>query len=1177
MNKGYRGFLTVLSLMVLVLGIVVVSEVNAQLITGNLVGTVLDKTGAVVPGATVEALNTETGAKYNTRANDAGEYRFNNLAVGTYNVSASAPNLATTTINGYPVELNMTKSLPITLEIKGAVTTVEVSGVSEPLDTTTSTLATTFDPKMNADLPSTTLGPSGILNLSLLSSGVASSGGIGAGSGPSIGGQRPRNNNFTVEGIDNNSKSVTGPLVPVPNDSIAEFTLLQNQYSPEFGHSSGGQFNFVLKGGTNSFHGLGYIYSQNRNFNAMDQATKNNSFTQNQRYDNNRFGGNIGGPILKNKLFFFGSAQYNPLGQATVPGAPVCTPTSAGYTALGGISVVSPTNLGVFKQYATAAPAGSNCSTAAKYTPDKNFANLAKAVDATHPASPDCPQFGCFYVTNPSAPRGYTGVDMGVLPVAAPNYANQLTWMGKIDYNISDKDKLNGSYIYNNLNQIDNTPSLPAFYLAAPANINRLVTINEYHTFSSRVSNELRLGFNRSYSLTPTGNFKYPGLDSFPDLLFDELNTLQIGPDPNGPQFGYQNLYQASDNVTWTKSRHTLKFGIEGRKYISPQSFTQRSRGDYEYSTMDRFLRDLNPDLLAERSNGNPIYYGDQTALYWFANDDWRIRQNITVNLGVRYEYTTIPFGERSQKLNQAASVPGLVDFSEPRAPKNNWGPRIGIAYSPGSSGTTSIRAGFGISYDVLYDNIGILSLPPQLSGTIDTPFTPDITNYLGNGGIKPGPGGLRSFNPATPDCVANGVAAGVPCQIFSTGNHIVVDQLSPKSMQWTLGVQHVFHKDYTVEVRYVGTRGIHLNTQERINRQPLTNSKVFLPTYLTAPTQATLDALPYTVAGIGNGAYGNGDSIVPAYENAGFFGANLVQFTPNGDSNYHGMAEQVTRRFANGLTFVQSYTYSHTIDNSTADFFTSVLTPRRGQDFQNMANDRSNSALDRRHRFTLALIYDVPYFKSGNWLKRNVAGNWEVGPIYTYQSPEWMTVQSSRDVNGNGDTAGDRAIFNPSGIGTTSSDSSPLCKSSLPSFATCGENDFSSKKGPPGPKNFDSRPFIVAYQANSSTAKYIRAGTYAQMNLGRNTLPARHINNLDLTALKRFSFTERMRLEFSAQALNVLNHPQFVPGSLNDVQSIGYTGSRSFLQPGNAQFNNPENVFASNARSLQLALKFIF
>ncbi len=1156
MNKRYRKFWTLFSLMVLVLGLVAVSQVSAQLISGNLVGTVLDKTGAVVPGATVEAVNTQTGTKYSTKANEAGEYRFNNMAVGTYNISASAPNLATTTINGYAVELNMTKSLAITLEIKGAVTTVEVSGVAETLDTASSTLATTFDSKMNADLPSTTLGASGILNLSLLSSGVASSGGIGAGSGPSIGGQRPRNNNFTVEGIDNNSKSVTGPLVPVPNDSIAEFTVLQNQYSPEFGHSSGGQFNFVLKGGTNSFHGLGYIYSQNRNFNAMDQATKNNGFTQNQRYDNNRFGGNIGGPILKNKLFFFGSAQYNPLGQATVPGAPVCTPTAAGYTTLAGISGLSATNLGVFKQYATAAPTRGNCTSTPEFDPAGN-ANDPSAVNPTHVppivASPACPQFHCIFITDPAAALGFTGVDVGVLPVAAPNYANGLTWMAKIDYDISSKDQIRGSYIYNNLNLIDNTPSLPAFYLAAPANINRLITVNEYHTFNSSLSNELRIGFNRSYSLTPTGNFKFPGLDSFPDLLFDELNTLQLGPDPNGPQFGYQNLYQIADNVTWTRGHHTFKFGIEGRKYISPQSFTQRSRGDYEYSSMDRYFRDLNPDLLAERSNGNPVYYGDQTALYWYANDDWRIRQNLTLNLGVRYEYTTIPFGERSQALNQAASVPGLIDFSEPRAPKNNWGPRIGLAYSPGSSGKTSIRAGFGIAFDVLYDNIGILSLPPQLSGTIDTPFTPDITNYLGNGGIKPGAGGLRSFDAGSPagnDCVANGVATGVPCQIFNTGNHIVVNQLSPKSIQWTLGVQHVFHKDYTVEVRYVGTRGIHLNTQERINRQPLTTSTIGLPTYLANPGQAALDALPYTTAGIAAGAYGNGDSLVPAYENAGFFGANLVQFTPNGDSNYHGLAEQVTKRMGNGLTFVQSYTYSHTIDNSTADFFTSVLTPRRGQDFQNLANDRSNSALDRRHRFTLALIYDLPYFKSGSWLKKNVLGNWEAGPIYTYQSPEWMTVQSSRDVNGNGDTAGDRGIFNPKGTPGLSSDVTALKN-------TAGAT--------------------VAYLAKNSNAQYIRGGSFALMNLGRNTLPARHINNLDFTALKRFSLTEQKKIEFSAQALNVMNHPQFVPGSLNDVASIGYTGSRTFLQPGNPQFGNPETVFASNARALQLALKFIF
>lgn len=1102
MKNGFQRLFGLMAVMVLVIGLFAPPKAGAQAISGDVVGTVLDKTGAAVPHASVEATNTATGVKYATEANDAGEYRLNNMPVGVYNISVIADKFATTTVNSFKVELNKTITLPITLEVKGTVTSIEVSGVAETLDTTTATLSTTFEQKQLADLPSTSLGVNGILNLSLLSSGVASSGGVGAGAGPSVGGQRPRNNNFTVEGIDNNSKSVTGPLVPIPNDAVAEFTVLQNQYSPEFGHSSGGQFNFILKSGTNDFHGLAYIYSQNRNYNAIDQSVKNNGLTSNPRFDNNRFGGNIGGPIFKNKLFFFFSGQYQPIGQASVPGAPVCTPTAAGYTALAGISGISQTNLAVFKQFATPA-ATANCAA----------------------------------VANSKVTVAGTPVEVGTLPIAAPNFNNQKTFLVSMDYDISPKDQLRGRYIYNNLTAIDNAATLPAFFLLAPANQNRLVTINEYHTFNSRLSNELRLGFNRTFNTTPAGNFQFPGLDSFPNLTFDELGGLQLGPDPNAPQFTFQNFYSASENLTWTKGHHTFKLGIEGRKFISPQSFTQRARGDYEYSTLDLYLRDFNPDALAERSLGNPVYYGDQSSIYWYANDTWRLRPNFTLNLGVRYEYTTIPFGERSQSLNQAASVPGLIDFSEPRAPKNNWGPRVGLVYSPGKSGNTSIRAGFGIAYDVLYDNIGILSLPPQLSGTIDCPGDsrcPPDGSFLKSGGIPPSPGGLQTF----PD---------VATQRFNTSNHIVVNQLDPQSIQWTLGVQHTLWKDYTVEVRYVGTRGVHLNTQERINRQPKTSSTLFLPTFLQNPGQAALDALTVTQNQIAAQS-----SFVPAYAAAGFTGSNIVQFTPNGDSVYHGLATQVTKRTSHGLSFVGSYTYSHTIDNSTADFFTTLLTPRRPQDFQNLRADRSNSALDRRHRFTVAAIYDLPFFKTGNWVQKNVLGNWELGPSYTYQSPEFVTVQSARDTNGNGDSFGDRAIFNAAGVPGTGSDVTAL-------------------------KNSAGK--VVAYLANNPTAQYIRGGQFALANVGRNTLPTRHITNLDLTALKRFSFTERFRVEFSAQASNVLNHPQFVPGSLNDIGPVTYTtaGIRNFLTPGKPGFNEPEAVFASNARVLQLALKFIF
>jgi carboxypeptidase family protein len=255
---AFRSTVVWFTLFAVALGLVVSGHVAAQVISGDLVGTVLDKTGAVVPGARLEATNVDTDVKYQTVANENGEYRFNNLPVGTYNISASSANFATTVVNGFKVELNKTSTLQLTLEIKGAVTSVEVSGSAPALDTTSSQISTTFDQKLNADLPVSSI-PGGVLNLSLLSAGVATGGGIGAGMGPAVGGQRPRNNNFTIEGVDNNNKSVTGALVNIPNDAVAEFSVLQNQFAPDFGHSSGGQFNTIIKSGTNSYHGDAYI------------------------------------------------------------------------------------------------------------------------------------------------------------------------------------------------------------------------------------------------------------------------------------------------------------------------------------------------------------------------------------------------------------------------------------------------------------------------------------------------------------------------------------------------------------------------------------------------------------------------------------------------------------------------------------------------------------------------------------------------------------------------------------------------------------------------------------------------------------------------------------------------------------------------------------------------------
>ncbi|HZD77340.1 MAG TPA: carboxypeptidase-like regulatory domain-containing protein, partial [Acidobacteriaceae bacterium] len=232
--------------------------VHAQATSGNIVGTVTDPSGAGVPNATVTATNVATGITNKSTSNASGEFRIDNLLAGQYNLEGQSPGFAPFKLQNFTVTLNQTSTAKLGLSLAGTATSVEVSAESAAaIDTTTIQLQQNFTLKESQDLPTATIGL-GAINLSLLSPGVATSGGIGAGTGPSVGGQRPRNNNYTIEGVDDNDKSVTGPLLTIPNDATGEFTLLTNQFSPEFGHSTGGQFNTDVISGTNSLHGRAY-------------------------------------------------------------------------------------------------------------------------------------------------------------------------------------------------------------------------------------------------------------------------------------------------------------------------------------------------------------------------------------------------------------------------------------------------------------------------------------------------------------------------------------------------------------------------------------------------------------------------------------------------------------------------------------------------------------------------------------------------------------------------------------------------------------------------------------------------------------------------------------------------------------------------------------------------------
>jgi Carboxypeptidase regulatory-like domain len=1135
-----------------------------QATSGNIAGTVVDKSGAAIANATVTATNAATGVSATAQASNVGDFAIPNLLPGTYNVSASASGFATFTLKNFVVNLNTTSTAHLVLPVATASTVVQVSAdAGASIDTTTTQLQSSFESEELRSLP-TSASANGVLNLSLLVPGVATGGGLGVGTGPSVGGLRPEANNFTIEGIDNNNKGVTGPLVYIPNDAVGEFTAITNQFSPDFGHSAGGQFNTTVKAGTNKIHGVAYEYFQNRNLNAENAIQGGKQ--PNPRYDNNRFGGAAGGPIVKDKLFWFANYEYQDIGQSGQYF--LCTPTAAGMTTLKGMAALNQTNLGIFTKYMPTSPS--------QVTGGKTGNDLVCGNESSGPQFLTVYTDGVFNSAGPSysaniAPGagdygtgGATSIPLGNYLVAAPNFNNYKNLVTSTDWTISSKDSFRGRYIYNNNQGIDTSAALPAFFLALP-HIYHLIALSEYHDFTPNFINEVRVGFNRYYNITPAGSTTFgTGVVGFPNLTYEDQGATNLGPDPNAPQSTIQNLYQLTDNVSYIHGKHTFKFGFDGHKYIAPQTFTQRVRGDYIYNYLTEYLNDVAPTNFGERSAGNFIYYGDETAFYGYGNDIWRISEKMSINMGLRYEYTAVPVGERAQALNIKASAPGLVTFGSPQPQMLKFFPRVGFNYAIDHN--TSVRAGFGMAGDILDDNLGLLSFPPQYSSTTDvgTGTGPAVgsPNFLKNGGLPSGTGSLNTYST-------------IAKQRAATSAYLPVNQITPYSETWSLGVQHVFKNVYTAEVRYLGTRGIHLPTQDQINVQPRVTAANQLPTLLTgAPSPATLGTftntlLPLTSAGSPTG------NIVPAWlspaDGLGGFTSKITSYRPLSESNYNGLEASLKRLFTNGLLLNLSWTWSHAMDDATAATFSTTLTPRREQNSQNIAGDYSRSALSRTHRITLVAVYDLPFFKTSTWLLKNTVGNWEIAPVYTYESPEYVTVLSGVNSNGNGDSGTiDRTIFNSKGVKHTGSGVTAYANPNLASKCT------TTTKDPNG--TIICSADTVAYVANNPNAEYITAAAGTLPTAERNTEPLNPINNFDATAIKRFNFGESRSLEFSAAAYNVLNHAQYLAGSIDNVSNANYSTLNTAYQTASSPlFTQWGKDFAANARTMALALKFNF
>lgn len=1117
--------------------LIISASIYAQQTSGNVRGVVNDQNQAVVPGAKVTLTNKKTGASQTAQTTDEGAYQFNNLLPGEYAITVEAANFKTLTLNDVRVVLNQTTDIPSQLEIgvQGETVTITAGG-AELVETTTTTLSKSFGERQVVELAQTNVGGAfggGVNNLALIAPNVSTSGGVGVGTGGSVGGQRPRNNNFMLDGVDNNRKDVTGPSSYISPDEVSEFSLLQNQFSAEFARSSGGQFITVTKSGSNDLHGSAYGFFRNRYLNALDEQQKLSGVTRNRadgdnfmpRSDFFRGGFNAGGPVYfprfggggkkffsgRDKLFFFTSYERLQGGNAASPGG-ISSPTAQGFAILNSTPGLSQTNLSVFRTFAPVAPVQSNnCG--------------------------DSGNQACFITV---AGRQ---VPVGNINFAAPSFLKQNHFLLNVDYTQSAATQHRIRFNFTNNASIDTRAALPIFYIALPLK-NRNFSYTLLHNFTAKLIDETRIAYRRYSAQTPVPTaLTFPGLGGvFPNIGLLDL-AFDIGPDSLAPQFNIENNYQVVNNLTYLAGNHSFKIGGDFRRVLSPQTFVQRQRGQYNYNTTDLFLRDISPDNNAERNVGTSPYIGNQHLLYAFAQDDWRVRPNLTLNLGVNYSYQQVPLGAEDQAKNALSSVPGLIDFRKPRTQTKNFAPKVGLAYAPnfnsgmlgrlfGESGKSSIRAGFSMSYDFVFDNLYILAPPPQAQQTVRVDPTAALPNFLANGGIPDV--AIRSTDPK----VTRGATS-----------NFITDQQVPYALTYTLSFQRQFLKNYSFEARYLGTRGVHLFTQNRINRQPKASPEIGgLPTFFARPTQAQLDALPLTLTAINARS-----NYVPRYAAAGFNTRDLLAFLSNGNSTYEGASAQLTRRFSEGFQLTAAYTWSHLIDDTTAEVNSTTLSPRRVQDFQNLRAERADSALDRRHRFVVSSIYELPFFKKdSNRLVSALLGGFNFAGVLSFESGEKATVLSGIDANLNADAAGDRSIINTGGARGTFSTVTALRNSA-------GQ--------------------IVGYVADNPNAQYVRVGQGAVANAGRNTLQLPGINNLDFSIFKNFHMGETRRVQLRADLFNAFNHPQYIPGSPNDVTPINTAavGQLNTIFAGNSTFNRPDLVFASNARVVQLALRFDF
>jgi hypothetical protein len=1119
-------------LMLIVLGI---TFSQAQTSRGTVTGTVTDPSGAVVAKATVTLTDRATKVVRTAESNSAGIYRFDAVNLGSYDVTVEAAGFAKAAVAKVEVSAAKVSAIDVKLNLGASSDTVTIEAEAVQLQTEEQTHISSISARKIVDLPVT---GQNAYNLLLTVPGVATSdlgGSTNSGIG-SVNGARPRSNSFLIDGVENNDISINGPaFTPTNQDAIQEVSVQTANYSAEFGRAGGAVVNQVTKSGTNTLHGTAAWYYRSDAFNAATRqeraADKKSAFLEHIPAFT------LGGPVVipklydgHNKTFFFVGGQWDRFNGGSSLSQNFRVPTAAGVATLQSLATAGCTQAQNYLTFLDGLVAPVN--SAASNT------NVSLAIpNAT------------FLVTGSCNGTDRTGMVMqtGLIARGAKSFFFDDNHTVRIDHAINDKQQLSARWLYDSYNA-PNGGTIAASQFGDADSIGRTMGMALAHTYtiSPTMTNELRFSY---------GRLNY----NFPLVTSDNAITLQptiafagagspstYGASSTFPQGRTANNWQYQDVVTLVRGRHTFRMGADFLRQIARQTAPANIRGSITYATTPgmtsfaNFLDNFSGTTATpvSLSFGSPTYRPNLFRQAYFFQDSWKAKENLTVNLGLRYEN----FGQPANFFKFPAVTTTAAAFGTPNKvdqDNNNFGPTVGFAYTPRiwqglfGENKTVIRGGFQVSYDTYYNNLlsNMAAGNPNLVGNAPVSVTVNAANPRGRSNVT----GLFSSLTAAPLNPLTAAASQFDKNIRN-----------PYTQRFSLGVQRELPWKMVADVSYVGSltrkqfRTVQLNPL-------LPNATNTAPRTATTTDSGRLDPT---------------------------IGARTPRVS-NASADYNGLQLEVRRGFSEtaigGITFSSNYTWSKSTDMVSEVFATNSNPGTQGssqriiQTFPKL--DWGPSDFDIRHTWQTSIVWDVKGPK-GRGILGQTLGGWSLGWIIPVQSGSPFDLLNGFDRDFDGGTADRPDVSNINAPVTT--------RGIAVTPAVCST----------GIRNVDTGACVTAADVHwiAYGAMDLGGGLGLRNDPNANTMRRNSMRTPDswlmhMTVVKNFGLTERMKLQYRAEIFNLLNHENFnyTPGSVTvgaSNTSVASGTAGTFLDYSTGR---PLGDRTSNSRNMRMALKLVF